>query len=112
MDGDLQGHLSMSASAFFTRTGRFELLRQDPRLLISVVVGVVLTALMVPPLWILVQDSLTITNAAGDITGWTLRHFTKLVSDRNALLSFWNTLVFAIGSTMLSLILGGVLAWL
>ncbi len=102
----------MSASAFFTRTGRFELLRQDPRLLISVVVGVVLTALMVPPLWILVQDSLTITNAAGDITGWTLRHFTKLVSDRNALLSFWNTLVFAIGSTMLSLILGGVLAWL
>jgi iron(III) transport system permease protein len=55
---------------------------------------------------------LTITNAAGDITGWTFRHFSKLVSDRNALLSFWNTLVFAIGSTMLSLILGGVLAWL
>jgi iron(III) transport system permease protein len=112
MECDLQGHLPVSASAFSARTGRFELLRQDPRLLISVVVGVVLIALMVPPLWILVQDSLTTTNAAGDITGWTFGHFTKLMSDRNALLSFWNTLVFAIGSTVLSLILGGVLAWL
>src|SRR4051795_5206369 len=102
----------MSASALSARTGRFELLRQDPRLLISVVVGVVLIALMVPPLCILVQDSLTITNAAGDITGWTFRHFAKLVSDRNALLSFWNTVAFATGSTVLSLILGGVLAWL
>ena len=67
---------------------------------------------MLPPLWILLQDSVTTTDAAGDVTGWTFEHFRKLVTDRDALRSVWNTLVFATGSTVLSLISGGVLAWL
>jgi iron(III) transport system permease protein len=84
----------------------------DPRIIIAVVVGAVLVALMVPPLWMLMQDSVTTTDAFGDITGLTLQHFHKLVIEKRALASLWNSLVFAAGSTVLSLVTGGALAWL
>ncbi len=96
------------------RIAWLEFLRQDPRRLISAIVGVVLAVLMLPPLWILIQDSVTsTTNAIGDVTGWTFEHFRKLVTDQDALRSIWNTLVFAARQRLvLSLISGGVLAWL
>ena len=84
----------------------------DPRVIIAICVGTVLVALMVPPLWMLLQDSVTTTDAFGDITGLTLQHFQKLVIEKRALISLWNSLVFAAGSTVLSLVTGGVLAWL
>ena len=87
-------------------------LRHDPRILISILLGVLLTALMVPPLWMLILDSLTTTDAFGDITGWTADHFRKLVIEKRAGISLWNSLVFAAGSTVLSLLVGGALAWL
>ncbi len=87
-------------------------LRQDPRRLIAFLVGIVLTVLMVPPLWMLVLDSVTTQDAIGEITGFTFGHFAKLGTEKNALISLWNSLVFAAGSTVLSLLLGGVLAWL
>ncbi len=107
----------MSASGLAERAAPsrvpwLDFLRQDPRRLIAAVVGVVLAVLMLPPLWILIQDSVTTTDAIGDVTGWTFEHFRKLVTDRDALRSIWNTLVFATGSTVLSLISGGALAWL
>ena len=67
---------------------------------------------MLPPLWILIQDSVTTTDAIGDITGLDARHFTKLFTDKRRAASMWNSLVFAAGSTVLSLLPGGVLAWL
>ena len=91
------------------QTGRFW---SDPRWLIAAILLLILTVLMLPPLWILVQDSLTTTDAAGAVTGWTLGHFIRLGHSRNALSSMWNSFVFAAGSTVLSLLLGGVLAWL
>jgi iron(III) transport system permease protein len=87
-------------------------IRQDPRRIIAVVVGLVLALLMLPPLWILLQDSVTTTDAMGDVTGWTVSHFTRLFTDKDALTSIWNSLVFAGGSTVLSLLSGGVLAWI
>ncbi len=87
-------------------------LRQDPRRLIAFLVGIVLAVLMVPPLWILILDSVTTQDAIGEITGFTFGHFAKLGAEKNALISLWNSLVFAAGSTVLSLLLGGVLAWL
>ncbi len=82
------------------------------RRLIAAVVGIVLAVLMLPPLYILLQDSITTTDAIGDVTGFTLGHFGKMFTDKDALRSIWNSLVFAAGSTVLSLIVGGVLAWL
>ncbi|MGE0226097.1 MAG: ABC transporter permease [Acetobacteraceae bacterium] len=87
-------------------------LRQDPRRLIAALVGLVLAALMVPPLWMLIVDSVTTQDAIGEITGVTLGHFARLGTDKDALTSLWNSLAFAGGSTVLSLLLGGVLAWL
>ena len=87
-------------------------IRQDPRRLIAALVGLLLAGLMLPPLWMLILDSVTTQDAIGAITGVTLGHFGKLVIDKDALRSIWNSLVFAAGSTVLSLLTGGVLAWL
>src|SRR5690348_9001988 len=107
----------MSASNIATplappRGSRLARLRGDQRLAIAIPVGVLLVLLMLPPMWMLVQDSLTTTDAIGNVTGWTFSHFTKLFTDKDALTSIWNSLVFAAGSTVLSLITGGILAWL
>ncbi len=84
----------------------------DSRVVIAFGVGAVLVALMVPPLWMLLQDSVTVTDAFGDITGFTFQHYHKLVIEKRALISLWNSLLFAGGSTVLSLVTGGALAWL
>ena len=104
--------LTDRATPIPVRITRLAALRADQRLLIAVLIGAVLAVLMLPPLWILIQDSLTTTDAIGNVNGWTLAHFRKLLTDRDALTSIWNTLVFAAGSTVLSLITGGILAWL
>ncbi len=92
--------------------GMLHWFRHDSRRIISITVGIVLAVLMLPPLYILLQDSITTTDAVGDVTGFTLGHFAKMFTDKDALRSIWNSLVFAAGSTVLSLIAGGVLAWL
>lgn len=86
--------------------------RQDMRRVIAAAVGLLLAVLMLPPLYILLQDSITTTDAIGDVTGFTLGHFGKMFTDKDALRSIWNSLVFAAGSTVLSLGVGGILAWL
>jgi iron(III) transport system permease protein len=104
--------VSVTAAGSRVRGAWLDAARQDPRRLISVLVGVLLAILMLPPLWILLQDSITTTDAIGDVTGFTIGHFRKLFTDRDALTSIWNSLVFAAGSTVLSLFMGGALAWL
>ncbi|HWB51525.1 MAG TPA: iron ABC transporter permease [Stellaceae bacterium] len=94
------------------RRSPLALLRGDQRWPIALATSVLLALLMLPPLWILVQDSVTTTDAIGNVTGLTLAHFRKLVTDKDTLISVWNTLVFAAGSTVLSLVVGGLLAWL
>ncbi|HEX3864945.1 MAG TPA: iron ABC transporter permease [Stellaceae bacterium] len=104
--------MSFSGAAGSVRWSPLTLLRSDQRWPIALLIGVLLALLMLPPLWILLQDSVTTTNAIGNVTGFTLAHFRRLVTDKGALTSVWNTLVFAGGSTVLSLITGGILAWL
>lgn len=84
----------------------------DTRRLLAIGVGVVLALLVLPPIWVLIQSSLTETRIDGTITGWTLDHFRQLLDDPRLLTSTWNSIVFGVGSTVLSLLLGGVLAWL
>ena len=66
--------------------------RQDMRRVIAAAVGIVLAVLMLPPLYILLQDSITTTDAIGDVTGFTLGHFGKVFTDKDALHSLWNSL--------------------
>src|SRR5208282_2137080 len=79
MDRDLSRAVPMSAAGLVdrrtptpARATWLGALRADQRLVIAVLVGAVLAVLMLPPLWILIQDSLTTTDAIGDVTGWTL----------------------------------------
>ncbi len=103
----------MTSAVTATRSGPLlGWLRQDPRRPIALIVGLVLAVAMLPPMWMLIVDSVTTQNAIGEITGMTLDHFAKLFANKDALRSLWNSLVFAAGSTVLSLLLGGALAWL
>jgi iron(III) transport system permease protein len=84
----------------------------DSRRPLAIGAGLILVFLVIPPIWILVQQSIVHTSADGSITGFTLDHYARLLHDPRVLVSLWNTLVFALGSTVISLVLGGVLAWL
>jgi iron(III) transport system permease protein len=86
--------------------------RPDPRRLTSLITGGVLAVLMLPPLVMLIEGSIADTNEAGQTTGWTLRHFTGLVTAHDAAQTLWNSILFAAGSTLLSLVIGGAMAWL
>ena len=72
---------------------------------------VVLAALVLPPLTVLVQVSLTEVNADGSAGAFTWRHYAELLADTHLYASAVNSLVFAGCATGVSLVFGGVLAW-
>jgi iron(III) transport system permease protein len=84
----------------------------DPRRVLAAVLIVVLAVLVVPPVLMLVRSSLADLAPDGSTVGWTLAHFRKLLADRGLVVSFVNSLAFAAGSATVSLLIGGVLAWL
>lgn len=84
----------------------------DSRRTLAVIVAVILAVLVLPPIGILIQQSLVTTGPDGSITGYTLAHYARLLDDPRMMESVWNTLIFGLGSTLLSLLLGGILAWL
>ncbi|MBC7638075.1 MAG: iron ABC transporter permease [Acetobacteraceae bacterium] len=81
----------------------------DPRLLTSLIVGAILAVLMLPPLVMLVQGSVL---SASGTSLWTLSHFRDLFTAHRGVETMANSIVFAGGSTLLSLLIGGVMAWL
>ena len=84
----------------------------DPRFLTSLIVGAILAALMLPPLVMLVQGSMLGIAAPGAPSFWTFAHFRDLFTAHRGLETMANSVVFAGGSTILSLLIGGVMAWL
>ncbi len=77
---------------------------------------VVLAALVIPPVVALVRESVAgpvsfSGSAGGGSGGWTLEHYRRLASSDVVELAR-NSLLFAAGSTVVSLLFGGVLAWI
>lgn len=72
----------------------------------------VLAVLVLPPLAMLLQVSLTDVNPDGSAGALTLRHYAQLFADPHLYASAANSLVFAGGATVVSLLFGGVLAWI
>ena len=70
-----------------------------------------LLLLVVPPLLVLLQVSLTQTTADGSPGALTFDHYTKLFSNPDLYVSARNSVVFAACATVISLLFGGVLAW-
>ena len=77
----------------------------------ALAMGVVLCALVLPPLIFLVEGSITITGANG-VTRFTLERFSAIVNQKGFVESAANSFIFAVGSAVLALFLGGVQAWL
>ena len=79
---------------------------------LSLVTLVVLAVLVLPPIGVLLQVSLTETNVDGSAGALTLRHYAQLFADPHLYASAVNSVVFATAATVVSLLFGGVLAWI
>jgi iron(III) transport system permease protein len=66
--------------------------------------------LVLPPLLFLAKGAVTVIE--GGVTRWTLERFSTLLFQRGILTSAWNSFVFAAGSAIFALFIGGVTAWL
>ena len=71
-----------------------------------------LLVLVLPPVFILLQVSLTETTPDGSAGALTLDHYARLFAEPDLYVSARNSVVFAAGATVISLLFGGVLAWL
>lgn len=106
-------HLSMSdkgSEAFGERLRRLLPIRGDKTLII-VLVGLVLAVLVIPPLFFLIQGSVVFTSDDGRVS-LSLQRFVDLVQQRGFAQSTINSFSFAIGSAVLALLIGGIVAWL
>jgi iron(III) transport system permease protein len=84
----------------------------DPTRPVVGLLAVVLLLLVVPPLISLVQGSLHTTTSTGALGDFTLDYYRRLFSDRQFFTSLANSLTFAVGSMVIALIFGGLVAWL
>ena len=93
-----------------TRTARLAQ-RAGPTWPLALGVLALLAVLVLPPFAVLLQVSLTDTNADGSAGALTLRHYAQLFADPHLYASATNSIVFATVATIVSLLFGGVLAW-
>ncbi len=84
----------------------------DPRRTTAIVVGVILALLVVPPIVVLVRASFAEATATGLAGGFTLANYLALFQNSALLLALWNSVLFAGGSVVMALAIGGLLAWL
>lgn len=74
-------------------------------------IGAMLAALVLPPLALLVHGSLVVAGADGR-TALSLANFAGLIAERGFAQSAWASLVFAAGSAVVALAIGGLNAWI
>lgn len=84
--------------------------RIDQKTVAAGIVGLILALLVIPPLYFLVVGAITMEEDGQ--TRYTLERFSMLLAQRGILLSTWNSFVFAVGSAILALMIGGLAAWL
>ena len=84
----------------------------DSTLALVAMLAVVLLLLVVPPLWFLLQGSLHTTTVKGALGDFTLAYYQRLLSDRQFFGSLENSIIFSLGSLVIALCFGGLVAWL
>jgi iron(III) transport system permease protein len=72
----------------------------------------VLTILVVPPIIELVQGSISDTAPDGSVVALTLRNYANLLNTPELLSTTLNSVLFALGASAISVVFGGVLAWI
>lgn len=78
---------------------------------LTLAIGLVLLLLVLPPLYFLLQGSLTSIGPDGSVE-ISLRRFAELATRRGVVASAINSVIFALGSAVVALLVGGVTAWL
>lgn len=79
---------------------------------IGVLVTLIVATLVLPPVWTLLNTSVTRPGVGGLADSYTLDHFRELIGGNRLAATALNSVLFAAGATVLSLLVGGVLAWL
>ncbi len=74
----------------------------------AVLLSVLIALIVIPPLLVLLRTSLR----DADDMNYTLQHYAGLFNDPHLYTSAWNSIIFAALATLLSLINGGLVAWL
>ena len=74
--------------------------------------AILVAILVLPPIWFLLQASFTTLDTALSAGGLTLNNYVRLFTSPDLLTSVANSAIFAVFATLVSLIFGGVLAWI
>jgi iron(III) transport system permease protein len=93
-----------------TRSLWARFLPRDERVILVLIIAAIFAILVLPPLVFLVKGALTITQ--GGETRIGLDRFITVLSLKGIWTSAFNSFVFALGSALLALVIGGVNAWL
>jgi iron(III) transport system permease protein len=100
----------VKATKVETRSLWARFLPRDERVILVLIIAAIFAILVLPPLVFLVKGALTITQ--GGETRIGLDRFITVLSLKGIWTSAFNSFVFALGSALLALIIGGVNAWL
>jgi len=87
-------------------------LRLPPGGIAGYVLAAIIALLVLPPLFVLVRTSLTEVTAGMGQGAFTLQNYVLLVTSRNLGTMVFNSVAFAACATIVSLLFGGLLAWL
>ncbi len=79
---------------------------------IAAILGIIIALLVLPPVWYLFQGSLFEITPTGAVGEFTFEHYRRLLEGERLATSAVNSFVFAIGSAVVALLFGGVLAWI
>lgn len=85
---------------------------RDPRLLLAWVVGTILAFLVIPPIYVLLRGSFAETGRDGRSGGFTFDNYVELFNNDALADAVINSVVFAAGSVVLALAVGGLMAWI
>lgn len=107
--------MSVTASkdpAVSNSSRRVRLRTFDDTKVLGILLVATLAVLVLPPLLILVRTSFIEYGQGFQAVGFTFQHYANLIGSNRLAESAWNSVVFASVSTLVSLLFGGVLAWL
>ncbi len=102
--------VAVKATKVETRSLWARFLPRDERVILVLIIAAIFAILVLPPLVFLIKGALTITQ--GGETRIGLDRFVTVLSQKGIWTSAFNSFVFALGSALLALIIGGVNAWL
>ncbi|MDB5594850.1 MAG: ydcU [Hyphomicrobiales bacterium] len=83
---------------------------RDERIIFVLLVGTIFAVLVLPPLLFLVTGALTVSKDGA--THFSLARLTSLLAEPDIWTSALNSVLFALGSAVLALLIGGINAWL